>query len=231
MKIAPDEKIHAVLFDLDGTLLDRASSLELFLNQQYDRFAVPLSDIDRGIYIRTIMELDRHGHVPNPEVYALAQGRLHLSSELSAALLNDFKTIFPSQAIPFSGMHEMLKSLSSMSLALGLVTNGSVQSQRPKIEALRIADYFGVLLISEEQGVRKPDPEIYRRAMRKLDSTPANTVFIGDHPEADIAGAARLGLKTIWKRNDCWPAPRQADGVIDGLEEIPALITRWRKAK
>jgi len=224
-------KIRAVLFDLDGTLLDRASSLELFLNQQYDRFTDPLSAINREIYFQTIIELDRHGYVPKPEVYAQIQEKFQLSSELGLALLDDFETRFHGLAIPFSGMHEMLKSLSSMSLAMGLISNGATRSQRPKIEALGIADYFGVVLISEEQGVRKPDPDIYHRAMRKLGSNPENTVFIGDHPEADIEGAAKLGLKTIWKRNNCWPAPKQPDAAIDGLEEIPSIITLWREAE
>lgn len=222
-------RIRAVLFDLDGTLLDRASSFELFLNQQYDRFFVPLSGIGREGYVQTMVELDRHGHVPKPEVYAEIQAKFRLSSGSSQALLDDFEANFHGLAISFPMMHEMLKSLASMPLGLGLVTNGLIRSQRPKIEALGIAGYFGTILISEEQEVRKPDPEIYHRAMRKLGSAPEDTVFVGDNPETDIAGAARLGLKTIWKRNNCWPAPDHADGAIDGLEEIPSMIVRWTK--
>ena len=222
-------RIRAVLFDLDGTLLDRASSLELFLNQQYDRFSGPLSGVDREVYLRTVVELDNHGYVPKPEVYAEAQAKFRLSSGLRQALLDDFETNFHGLAIPFPMMHEMLNALVSMSLGLGLVTNGLIRSQRPKIEALGIAGYFSAILISEEQGVRKPDPEIYHRAMRMLGSAPGETVFVGDHPEADIEGAARLGLKTIWKRNSCWPVPSQVDTTIDGLEEIPAILTMWRE--
>jgi putative hydrolase of the HAD superfamily len=231
--VAPSEtlRVSAVLFDLDGTLLDRASSLELFLKQQYDRFAAPLSGIDREIYLQTITELDRHGHVPKTEVYAEAQKKFRLSSDLKQVLLDDFETRFHGLAIPYAGMHEVLKALSKVSLTLGLVTNGAIRSQRPKIEALGITDYFEAILISEEQGVRKPDPEIYHRAMRKLGSNTANTVFIGDHPEADIEGAAKLGLKTIWKRNSCWPAPKQPDATIEALDEIPSIITMWRKAR
>jgi putative hydrolase of the HAD superfamily len=109
---------------------------------------------------------------------------------------------------------------------MGSVTNGAIRSQRPKIEALEISAYFEAILISEEQGVKKPDSEIYRRAMRKLGSAPENTVFVGDHPIADIEGPARLGIRTIWKRNTYWPAPKQMDAAIDGLEEIPSIIAR-----
>jgi putative hydrolase of the HAD superfamily len=221
-------KISAVLFDLDGTLLDRASTLNLFLHQQYERFTAQLSSIPREKYREAVVELDGFGYVPKIEVYPQIRDRFRLSDELSLALLHDFETHFHGLAIPFSGLHEMLKSLSSMSLALGLVTNGAIRSQRPKIEALGISGYFGTILISEEQGVRKPNPEIYHRAMQKLGSTPANSIFIGDHPETDIEGAAKLGLKTIWKRNNCWPEPSRRDAVIDRLEEIPARISAWQ---
>ncbi len=220
--------IRAALFDLDGTLLDRASSLDLFLHQQYERFAAPLFGIDPQVYLKTVVDLDRHGHAPKSDVYRELGAKFRLSDEITRSLLEDFEGRFHSLAIPFTGMHEMLQSLASMPLALGLVSNGTTRSQRPKIEALGIADYFGVILISEEEGVRKPDAEIFQRAMRKLGSVPENTIFVGDHPDADIAGAAQLGMKTIWKQNTCWLAPKASDWTIDRLEEIPSIIISWR---
>jgi putative hydrolase of the HAD superfamily len=222
--------IRAILFDLDGTLLDRTSSLELFLIQQYSRFAASLSQINRELYVRTLLDLDNHGYVPKIEAYAQASELFRLGPDLGQALLDDFEAGFHGLAIPFPGMHEVLTLLSSMGLEMGLVTNGAIRSQRPKIEALKIGPYFRAILISEEQGVRKPDAEIYRRAMLRLGSTPESTVFIGDHPTADIEGAARLGIKTIWKRNTCWPAPKQMDASIDGLAEIPPIVTNMNLA-
>jgi putative hydrolase of the HAD superfamily len=223
--------IRAILFDLDGTLLDRASSLELFLNQQYDRFATALSEINKHLYVRTLIGLDNHGYTPKTESYGEAQKTFRLGPELGQALLDDYEAGFHSLAIPFPGMHEALTMLSSMGLEMGLVTNGAIRSQRPKIEALEISHYFQAILISEEQGVRKPDAEIYRRAMQALGSTPESTVFIGDHPTADIEGAARLGIKTIWKQNACWIAPKEMDASIDGLTEIPSIIANMNLAR
>ena len=61
--------IKAVVFDLDGTLLDRDSSLQSFVANQYDRFAASLRHIDRQSYIRRFIELDCRGHIWKDKVY------------------------------------------------------------------------------------------------------------------------------------------------------------------
>jgi hypothetical protein len=93
--------IRAVLFDLDGTLLDRASSLELFLNRQYDRFEASLSQIDRRVYVQTLIELDNHGYTPKTEAYAKAQEAFRIRFDLGQALLDDYEAGFHNLAIPF----------------------------------------------------------------------------------------------------------------------------------
>ena len=72
---------------------------------------------------------------------------------------------------------------------MGLITNGAVDSQQPKIDGLGIARYFDTMLISEAEGVAKPDAEIFRRATDNLGVSPDQAVMIGDNPEADIRGA------------------------------------------
>jgi putative hydrolase of the HAD superfamily len=107
---------------------------------------------------------------------------------------------------------------------MGLVTNGAVDSQQPKIDGLGIARYFDTILISEAEGVAKPDAEIFRRATDNLGVSPDRVVMIGDNPEADIRGAKFCGMKAIWKRDKYWEAPEIVDAVIDDLDELPSTI-------
>ena len=107
---------------------------------------------------------------------------------------------------------------------MGLVTNGAVDSQQPKIDGLGIARYFDTMLISEAEGVVKPDAEIFRRATDNLGISPDQAVMIGDNPEADIRGAKSCGMKAIWKRDEYWEAPEIVDAVIDDLDELPSII-------
>ncbi len=99
--------------------------------------------------------------------------------------------------------------------------------QNSSIDGLEIRNYFDIILISEIEQVRKPNPEIFQRAVVKLGTAAQDSVFVGDHPEADIKGAKNAGMKTIWKRNLSWVETTEADAIIDELNEIPAILEQF----
>lgn len=107
---------------------------------------------------------------------------------------------------------------------MGVITNGRGKLQRGIIHALGIESYLDVVLVSEEEGVRKPDPLIFRRALERVGVEPEEAVFVGDHPEVDVEGAHAAGLRTIWKREGYWGTEPDADGVVDDLSSIPSMI-------
>src|SRR5262245_24894170 len=61
--------IQAVIFDLDGTLLDRRRSFERFVRDQWQRFAHCLQAVDREQYVQTLIALDRDGYAPRKELF------------------------------------------------------------------------------------------------------------------------------------------------------------------
>ncbi len=81
---------------------------------------------------------------------------------------------------------------------LGLVSNGKTPFQEKNFYALELTDYFSIIVISEAIGLRKPDPEIYLYTCNQLDCKPSECIFIGDNPKADIEGAKKIGMKTIY---------------------------------
>ncbi len=87
---------------------------------------------------------------------------------------------------------------------LGVVSNFS-GNLRPCLAALDLLQLFTVTADSTLVGVSKPDARIFRYALAALACSPDLAWMIGDNPEADIGGAARLGLKT------CWLAPAERD--------------------
>ena len=100
--------------------------------------------------------------------------------------------------VPFPGALEALKEFKASGLRLALLTNGSSDIQRRKINRFRLAQYFDHIFIEEELGVGKPDERVFRTALEKLKATPGESCMVGDDLERDIAGAQKLGIFTVW---------------------------------
>jgi putative hydrolase of the HAD superfamily len=219
--------IKAVIFDLDGTLLDRDSSIEKFVSEQYDRLTEYLGIIPKQDYIARFIELDCHGHVWKDKVYQSLVSEFTIEGITWQSLLADYELLFQFHCLPFPFLNEMLEELKYKGYLLGIITNGRTDFQSRAIDGLGIREYFDTILISEAEGVRKPQGEIFQRAMDRLGVSPAESVYIGDNPEADIIGAKNAMMKTIWKRNSTWTQSQEADAIVDRLDEIPAILTKF----
>ena len=218
---------QAVLFDLDGTLLDRDASVEQFVSVQYERLAEHLSHIPKSDYISRFIELDCHGHVWKDKVYQDLVTEFSIETISWQTLLEDYEMRFQFHCVPFQFLTEMLNELRQQGYLLGIITNGRGQFQARAIEGLGIRDYFDALLISEVEQVRKPQLAIFQRALKRLGVAALDSVFVGDHPEADIAGAKGAMMKTIWKRNSSWTGAKEADAIVDRLDEIPSIVEQF----
>jgi putative hydrolase of the HAD superfamily len=219
--------MKAVFFDLDGTLLDRNASVERFISAQYNRLSDRFSHILKNDYVARFIELDCHGHVWKDKVYQALVTEFVIERISWQALLEDYEMRFQFYCVPFQFLVEMLDDLKEKDYLLGIITNGRGQFQSRAIEGLRIHHYFDTILISEVEQLRKPQVEIFQRAMNRLDVSASDSVFVGDHPEADIAGAKAAMMKTIWKRNSSWAEATEADAIIDELSEISPILARF----
>jgi putative hydrolase of the HAD superfamily len=216
--------IQAVVFDLDGTLLDRRRSFERFVRDQWERFAHFLQPVDQEQYVQTLIELDRDGYAPRKELFTGMIAQFELPSGLAETLLNDYRAGFPSACLLFPDAAQTLSSLRAAGLKLGLITNGAVRMQSAKLACLALSPMFDTILISDAEGISKPDPQIFRRALERLNATPAQAVFVGDHPEVDVAGARAAGMQAIWHRDPSVSRIVEADAVIDELGGLLTLL-------
>ena len=126
----------------------------------------------------------------------------------------------------FSDADIVLQQLRRRGYQLGIITNGSSESQRAKLNGANLISHFDVILISEEEKVKKPDPEIFLLAAAKLNVNPQECIFVGDNPEVDIIGALQVGMQTVWRKGYLpWPdqlsiAPEH---TIDELAQLLAI--------
>jgi putative hydrolase of the HAD superfamily len=219
--------MKSVIFDLDGTLLDRDASVEQFISVQYDRLSEHLSHIPKSDYTARFIELDCHGHVWKDKVYQSLVSEFAVEGMSWQSLLEDYEMQFQFHCVPFQSLTEMLNELQKQGYLLGIITNGRSPFQARAIDGLGIRDYFDAILISEVEQVRKPQVEIFQRALDRLGVTALDSVFVGDHPEADIAGAKGAMMKTIWKRNSSWEEAKEADAIVNELNEIPSILKQF----
>jgi len=215
--------IKAVLFDLDGTLLNRDESIKGFVNHQYERLKKWVGHIPKDKYITRFIELDKRGYVWKDKVYQQLIQEFDISKMTLEDLLQDYISEFRFNCVPFDNLIQMLEDLKSKNVLLGMITNGYGQFQMDNIKALGIERYFDVILVSEWEGIKKPDPEIFKKALEKLDVPPEQSIFVGDHPKNDVKAAQSIGMKGIWKKDVQWNYV-EADFTVNDLMELPLIV-------
>lgn len=221
--------IKAVLFDLDGTLYDRDAVAKILFEQQYRTFAAELRGISRERFLRDVHEMDEHGHGEKAPGYVRLVRAWQLDDALARRLFEHFLATYEGLCVPSENTAAALRELRQRGLKLGVITNGPGPLQRRKLAALELDRSFDAILVSGEEGVRKPDAEIFRRALARLEVEAHEAMFVGDHPVADVEGAHRAGLLAVWMFVPYWPPPDVPNPpVIDFLHEIlPIVDGEW----
>ena len=108
-----------------------------------------------------------------------------------------------------------LGAMRAAGLLVGLVTNGTKDSQGEKISRFGLEVHVDQVFIEGTLPYGKPDPRIYQHAITALGTAPETTWMIGDNWEWEVAAPRRLGLTTVWVRRDDRPLPNPA-GLGDG---------------
>ncbi|TFB24047.1 HAD family hydrolase [Filobacillus milosensis] len=217
--------IKAIFFDLDGTLLNRERTLELFVEYQYNQFISPLEVVSKDDYITKFIELDDRGYVWKDKVYQQLMKHFNISALTWQSLLKDYLNNFKDCCTPFPGLMQTIKNLKSNNLVLGIITNGRGQFQMDNIKALGIEDYFDTILISEWEGMKKPDERLFRKALDRHHLSAGECIFVGDHPDKDIKASNHIGMISVWKE-DCYYGKADADFIIKDLVEIIDIIDK-----
>jgi HAD superfamily hydrolase (TIGR01509 family) len=97
---------------------------------------------------------------------------------------------------------------------------------RRVLEEAGLTGRFEVILVSAEEGLRKPSPEIFARCCARLGLSPAACVFVGDTMEEDVEGADAAGMTAVWVQPGWQPgqAKGPARAVLGDVAELPAWL-------
>lgn len=220
--------IKAVLFDLDGTLLDRDASVKSFINSQYERLNESVGQVLKDQYVSRFIELDYRGYVWKDKVYQQMVAEFNIRGLTWEQLLQDYMNHFKEHCVPFPNLHKILTTLANQSIILGIISNGKEHFQMDNIMALGIKDYFETILISEKVGIKKPDPRIFNMTLEQLNVFANESLFVGDHPVTDVKASQDVGMLAVWKKDSQW-RDVDADFNVHDLMEISIIVESLNK--
>ncbi len=213
--------VDAVLFDLDGTLVDTAPDLGTALNRvraDHGLAPVPLERLRpfashgaRGLIGEGL------GVTPVDPAYAA----------LRDAFLAHYEAALCVESALFATADALLDAIEARALPWGIVTNKATRYAAPLLEQLRLASRARAIVCGDTTPFAKPHPAPLVDAARRLGLPPERCVYVGD-AERDVSAGIAAGMHTIvarygYLRPEELPETWAADGIIDSPDEL----LRW----
>lgn len=218
----------AVLFDLDGTLIDSAGDLCASVNALLARDGLgPLA-------LAQVKAMIGHGLRKLVERAYRAAGRPLADADLDRrydAVLEIYAANLAVHTVLMPGAREALGALAKTGAPLGLVTNKPQRATEALLAHFGMAGAFRAVIGGDAGFAAKPAPDILLAAAARLGVDPRAALLVGDGP-ADAEGARAAGMPAVLVEGGYSNAPLAtlgADAVIASLAELPGAIERLRE--
>ena len=241
--------IRAVVFDLGHTLWDfapREDARRLTALRLHERLAAALgSDVpppaalDRALNATVARWLeswnsDRLEQPPSERLVSEALATLELAPD--DGLLRELTRIFLAVEVDMPVIEPdtlaAIAQLDERRLAMGCVTNTILLEDGvfDLLDRLGLLRYLRSVVASSAMSYRKPHPSLFQRALRELDVTPDEAVFVGDRLVDDVGGAQQIGMRAVlthqYRQEPLDGSTTSPDAVVRRLSELPAALDR-----
>lgn len=124
----------------------------------------------------------------------------------------------------------VLNSLKKRGYKIGLLSNWDV-SLSDFCNALGLSKMVDIILASDEIGIRKPAPEIFKVGCQRINIPPNQVLFVGDSFKKDMEGASNIGMKTAWFNTNGKPKPATSNNIPDFImSDLIDLLPKLPKA-
>jgi len=239
--------LSAVLFDLGGTLVyqdepqkvreARLRSLNLSLGGRGHKIELPrmrrvFDEVFKPVY--SLCE-QTDTEVPLEEPFRQFLAKLGIQAFDDPQFIQDALADFLRPEIESWKLYPdtimLLSTLRDMNLKLGLVSNASDHTVIAVIiERLNIARFFDIAVTSAQLGLRKPKPEIFKKALESLRVNSSEVVMVGDTVKGDVGGAKNVGMKAILvkrAKSEIEEGGPDPDVVVKNLAAVLPVIKNW----
>lgn len=250
--VMSDEEVHAVLFDMSGTLhpqTQTARAVASNLTFMKDMFHLEHSMDYISATVRAAMVAAME-HRLSQSFYLLAdvyrEGRRNALRELGAEvtdeeldlMLEHQRIAHAREASPQEGADELLASLRAAGIRIGIVSVNDERDLSLLVDACGLRQHLDFVLSSEAARSCKPDPAVFQLAVDLAGVPAAQTVFVGDMPEMDVVGANRAGMRSVLLMQESGYYPHFAsdetasrpDYTLSHLNEFESVVLGRRSS-
>ena len=214
---------QAILFDLDGTLIDSAPDIAAAVNELLGQDGLPALSVDavRGMIGNGVKKLVERAYAASGRpVQGEALDRAHeRMMGIYGKHLTRHTTMMP-------GAMEMIVAYKSARVKIGVVTNKPEGFTRDILAHFNLAAHVDAVVGGDTGPARKPAPDMLEHALTQMGLSAARALMVGDSP-ADIGAAKAAYMASIAVRGGYTTVPADelgADLVISSLMELPAAI-------
>ncbi|TCL84646.1 MULTISPECIES: HAD family hydrolase [unclassified Rathayibacter] len=202
--------LRLALFDLDDTLFAHARAVRegivayaALLGDAYAGEAGALQRrwyaLEEEHYHRYLAgELDYEGQRRARATAFAADAGVELTPEQASAWFAAYLGHYVAAWTLHDDALPVLDRLAAAGVRIGVITNGDVDFQTTKTDAIGLTERVEHLVASGEVGVTKPDARIFRVACERFGVAPADALYVGDRLGTDAIGAAHAGLRGVW---------------------------------
>ena len=185
--------VRAVLFDLDGTLVDSAPDIAFAVNTVMARDGIAPHSVE---VVRSLIGEGIHRLVE--KAYALQHRSLNLANlnARTAAFAALYEANIANETIPYPGVISGLKLLKQRGIKTAVVSNKAHHLTKHLLRALQLTDCVDLILGAQDTLPKKPAPDMLNFAMRELKVDASETLFVGDSI-ADVRAAAAAELPCL----------------------------------
>lgn len=214
--------VKAVLFDFDDTLQDREKAFSEYAHYFLDKYFPSLPAADKDSRLRQMLEQQNGGYVDYVAYFRSLQEQWGWDDGPSPDVLTtECRFLFSRYTSLYAETADVLRECRRRGWKVGIVTNGPSLLQNRKLDFSGLRPLLDVAVVSGDEGVHKPAPEIFRRAATRLGVAPENCVYVGDHPVNDIEGAMAAGMTPIYIRvTDRWGTPPDSVARIGRIGDL-----------
>ena len=218
--------IRFLLFDLDDTLLERDAGFVRFCRELYHTSGTMSDTHTEDEAVALMGELDALGMRSRQEFFDDVIRQWPGVFRDVPQAIDVYLSSYPEMLILEPLTRALLEDVQEAGIPAAIVTNGGSAMQSRKIDASGLRGLVDSAVISEELGVAKPDPRIFEHAMANIGAVAADSLFVGDNPEADILGAKGVGMRAAWLRRGrewSYDDPRP-DYILDDISVVRELV-------